>query len=42
QEITDIADLLGHKKLDTTRRYQNIKPQALKERIKSIFKDEEE
>ena len=37
QEITDIADLLGHKKLDTTRRYQNIKPVALKERLKPIF-----
>ncbi len=39
QEITDIADLLGHKKLDTTRRYQNIKSVALKERLKPIFKD---
>jgi len=41
QEITDIADLLGHKKLDTTRRYQNIKSVALKERLKQIFKDED-
>jgi len=40
-EITDIAELLGHKKLDSTRRYQNIKPQALKDRIKPIFKDED-
>ena len=41
QEITDIADLLGHKSLSTTRRYQNIKPVALKERLKPIFKDQE-
>ena len=44
QEITDIADLLGHKKLDTTRRYEAIKPVALKERLKPIFpeaKDED-
>jgi len=41
QEITDIADLLGHKKLDTTRRYQAIKPVELKERLKPIFKDED-
>ena len=40
-EITDIAELLGHKKLDSTRRYQNIKPQALKDRIKPIFRDED-
>lgn len=39
QEITDIADLLGHKKLDTTRRYEAIKPVALKERLKPIFKE---
>ena len=38
-EITDIADLLGHKSLATTRRYQNIKPVALKQRIKPIFED---
>lgn len=37
QDITDIADLLGHKKLDTTRRYQAIKPMELKERLKPIF-----
>ena len=36
-EITDIADLLGHKSLSTTRRYQAIKSQALKERLKPIF-----
>ena len=41
-EITDIADLLGHKSLATTRRYQNIKPVALKERLKPIFKDEDD
>ncbi|GAI61172.1 unnamed protein product [marine sediment metagenome] len=41
QEITDIADLLGHKKLDTTRRYQAIKPVELKERLKPIFKDKD-
>ncbi|MBA7632856.1 Tyrosine recombinase XerD [subsurface metagenome] len=41
QEITDIADLLGHKKLDTTRRYQAIKPVELKERLKPIFKDQD-
>ncbi len=41
QDITDIADLLGHKKLDTTRRYQAIKPVGLKERLKPIFKDED-
>ena len=41
QDITDIADLLGHKKLDTTRRYQAIKPIDLKERLKPIFKDED-
>jgi len=41
QEITDIADLLGHKKLDTTRRYESIKPVALKERLKPIFKDKD-
>jgi len=40
-EITDIGDLLGHKSLTTTRRYQNIKPVALKERLKPIFKDED-
>ncbi|GAI33624.1 unnamed protein product, partial [marine sediment metagenome] len=40
QEITDIADLLGHKKLDTTRRYQAIKPVDLKERLKPIFPEE--
>jgi len=40
-ESGDIADLLGHKKLDTTRRYQNIKSVALKERLKPIFKDED-
>jgi integrase/recombinase XerD len=40
QEITDIADMLGHKKLDTTRRYEALKPVALKERLKPIFKDE--
>lgn len=39
QEISDIADLLGHKKLDSTRRYEKIKPVALKERLKPIFKD---
>ena len=39
QEITDIADLLGHKKLDSTRRYEKIKPVALKERLKPIFED---
>ena len=39
QEITDIADLLGHVKLDTTRRYEALKPQRLKERLKPIFKD---
>ncbi|GAJ22034.1 unnamed protein product, partial [marine sediment metagenome] len=38
-DITDIADLLGHKSLATTRRYQNIKSQALKERLKPIFED---
>ncbi|GAI76527.1 unnamed protein product, partial [marine sediment metagenome] len=37
QEITDIADLLGHVKLDTTRKYEAIKPVALKERLKPIF-----
>ncbi len=41
QEISDIADLLGHKKLDTTRRYQNIKSQALKDKLKPIFKDKD-
>ena len=40
-EITDIADLLGHKSLASTRRYQNIKPVALKQRLKPIFKDED-
>jgi integrase/recombinase XerD len=38
-EITDIADLLGHKSLASTRRYQNIKPVALKKRLKPIFED---
>jgi len=37
QELDDIADLLGHKKLDTTRRYGSIKAPALKDRIKPIF-----
>ncbi|GAI83374.1 unnamed protein product, partial [marine sediment metagenome] len=41
QEITDIADLLGHKKLDTARRYEALKSQALKDRIKPIFKDKD-
>jgi len=41
QEITDIADLLGHKKLDTTRRYQAIKPVELKERLKPIFGEDQ-
>ncbi len=41
QEITDIADLLGHKKLDTTRRYEGLKSLALKDKIKPIFKDED-
>ncbi|GAI91411.1 unnamed protein product, partial [marine sediment metagenome] len=31
----------GHKKLDTTRRYQAIKPVDLKERLKPIFKDKD-
>lgn len=37
QNIEDIADLLGHKKLDTTRRYEAIKPVALKQILKPIF-----
>jgi len=37
QEITDIADLLGHKKLDTTRRYEALKSQALKDKLKPVF-----
>lgn len=41
-EITDIAKLLGHKSLASTMRYQDIKPAALKERIKPIFKDEDD
>ena len=36
-EITDIADLLGHKSLATTRRYQALKSQALKDRLKPVF-----
>jgi integrase/recombinase XerD len=38
-EITDIADLLDHKRLDTARRYQNLKPVALKDKLKPIFED---
>lgn len=38
-DITDIADLLGHKSLATTRRYQAIKSQELKKRLKPIFGD---
>jgi len=41
QEITDIADLLGHKKLDTARRYEALKSPALKDKLKPIFKDED-
>jgi integrase/recombinase XerD len=41
QEITDVADLLGHKKLDTARRYEALKSQALKDRLKPIFKDQD-
>lgn len=37
QELIDIADLLGHKRLDTTRRYAALKSPALKERLKPIF-----
>lgn len=40
--IEDIADLLGHVRLDTTRRYQNIKPKAMKQKLKPIFVDEVE
>lgn len=39
QEITDVADLLGHKKLDTARRYEALKAPALKDKLKPIFKD---
>jgi len=39
QDITDIADLLGHVRLDTTRRYEALKSQALKDKIKPIFKE---
>lgn len=41
-EITDIADLLGHKSLATTRRYEALKSQALKERLKPIYKDHDD
>ena len=40
-ELTDIAQLLGHKKLDTTRRYEALKSPALKDKLKPIFKDED-
>jgi len=39
-EITDIADLLGHKSLASTRRYQALKSPALKAVLKPIFPED--
>ena len=37
QKIETIADLLGHKRLDTTRIYASLKPKQLKKEIKPIW-----
>jgi len=37
QELIDIAELLGHKRLESARRYAALKSPALKERLKPIY-----